>query len=69
MYYTNLNLSYSLKHGDKGQSDLYLNVANLFDRQPAIAGGAPGSFPGNTSPVNADDVLGRYYTAGVRYRM
>jgi outer membrane receptor protein involved in Fe transport len=68
-YYTNLNVGYALKRDGLGQADFYLNVANLFDRAPVIAGGVPGNFPGNTAPVIGDDLVGRYYTLGFRYKL
>jgi outer membrane receptor protein involved in Fe transport len=67
--YTNLNLTYRMK-GATGQADLFFNVENLFDKQPPPgaflgANGNPGGFGGY---VYGDDVVGRYYTVGIRYR-
>jgi outer membrane receptor protein involved in Fe transport len=68
--YTNLNLDYRMERGG-GEAQVFLNIQNLFDRDPP-----PGAFYGaNTAPglyggyVNGDDVIGRYYTLGLRYRL
>ncbi len=68
VFYTNLNVAYTLG-GLGGKTEIYLNVANLFDREAPIAGGLQVGFPGNSTPVPGDDVIGRYYTLGFRYRM
>ena len=67
--YTNLSLNYDadlMGH----TSSFFLNVQNLFDTDPPAAGAPnatfPGSFPGTYAV--GDDVVGRYYTIGVRAR-
>jgi iron complex outermembrane recepter protein len=68
--YTNLTVSYDVPTRFQ-QVNVFLNVQNLFDKEPPPAGtlGAtfPGSFPGVY--VTGDDVLGRYFVAGVRIRL
>jgi outer membrane receptor protein involved in Fe transport len=53
------------------QVNVFLNVQNLFDKDPPIAGGInntfPGAFPSNYAV--GDDAVGRYYTLGVRVRL
>ncbi len=71
VFYTSLNVGYSLERAKWGQADIYLNVQNLFDRQPPIAGNTGGGFTqaGSGAPVTGDDLLGRNYTLGFRYRL
>ncbi len=67
--YTNVTLSYDIPTPLK-QVNVFLNVQNLFDKDPPPAGGIntqfPGAFPSNYAV--GDDVLGRYYTLGARVR-
>ena len=65
VFYTNLNVNYDLGLGD-GKQQVFLSVQNLFNRQiPFGAFGASSSF---ASSYNAAyDVMGRYFTAGVRF--
>lgn len=69
--YTNLTVSYLLKHA-AGQTQLYANVQNLFNKQPEVAYAGANSSPGvglqGFFPPNGDDIVGRYYTVGFRYR-
>jgi outer membrane receptor protein involved in Fe transport len=58
MYYTNLNLSYNMK-GGPGQTELYLNIQNLFNAWPTYNGGGL---------LSGDDPIGRYFVLGVRFR-
>jgi outer membrane receptor protein involved in Fe transport len=67
--YTDLTLNYKLSPGG-GSMDLFVNIRNLLNQQPvpfAVVGGASqiGSLGGY---VVGDDTLGRYYTAGARYK-
>jgi iron complex outermembrane receptor protein len=69
-FYADIGLSQEIKAGDKSL-ELFFNVNNLFDRDPRIAPsttrlGTPGT--GNPA-VLGDDLVGRYFTAGVRFRM
>jgi outer membrane receptor protein involved in Fe transport len=69
--YTNLNLSYHL-HPSLGSTEIYLNIQNLFNRQPsqyfAGANSSPGVGLGGFFPPAGDDIVGRYYMLGVRFR-
>ena len=70
--FANLNLSYKTKLG-AGDADVFLNVQNLFNRQPPTAAffGSANS-PGSGSVggfVAGDDPIGRYFTVGVRFGM
>jgi iron complex outermembrane recepter protein len=69
--YTNLTLSYML-NGSLGQTQLYVNVQNLFNKQPEVAYAGANSSPGvglaGFFPPNGDDIVGRYYTVGARLR-
>jgi len=67
--YTDLNLAYRFAKSDS-TTELYLNVQNLFNKQPPAAAflganGNPGGFGGF---VFGDDPIGTYVTLGVRYQ-
>ncbi len=66
---SNLNLNYRLQVAG-GDMDMFLNVQNLLDKKPP-----PANFFGTLANVGqfggwaiGDDIVGRYYTAGVRYK-
>ncbi|MBN8607409.1 MAG: TonB-dependent receptor [Caulobacterales bacterium] len=69
--YTNLNLRYRLGTDNAGDYTLYFNIQNLFNTDPPPSG-TPGLFNQPGFPTNGfavgDDVVGRYYTVGVRAR-
>ncbi|MEJ1969164.1 MAG: TonB-dependent receptor [Rhizomicrobium sp.] len=69
IFYTDVTLKYRLPIdvlGDKPQ-ELYLTVNNLFNQQPPVSGGNPTTY---SVPVNfAYDVIGRYFTVGMRIAM
>ncbi|MGH8326564.1 MAG: hypothetical protein ACRET2_07375, partial [Steroidobacteraceae bacterium] len=68
--YTDATLTYSIPHEDD-EFDVYLSVQNVFNRLPPPAPSpANAIFPG-IGPVYAtgDDVIGRYFTLGVRARL
>jgi iron complex outermembrane receptor protein len=48
-----------------GMPELYLNVANVFDRAPPLAPAAA-SLIGFQTTSTLYDTMGRYYTAGIR---
>ena len=60
----------SFKRASGSQTQVYLNVTNLFNRQPPPAAlygqGAPGQFGGFAI---GDDPVGAYYTVGFRHRL
>ncbi len=67
--YTNLTVTHAMPIAG-GQASIFFNVQNLFDTDPPPAGTLAGTFPGSFPGTYAvgDDVLGRYYTLGVRFR-
>jgi outer membrane receptor protein involved in Fe transport len=68
--YTNFSLSYDVPT-PFAQLNAFVNVQNLFDKDPPPAGSLnlqfPGQFPSNYAV--GDDVLGRYFTVGVRIKL
>lgn len=67
--YTDATVTYSIPHRDT-EFNVYLNVQNVFDKQPPPAPNPVNAiFPG-IGPLYAagDDVVGRYFTVGVRAR-
>jgi outer membrane receptor protein involved in Fe transport len=67
--FTNLRLAYQFK-GELGQTEVFLNISNLFDAEAPPAGfyGGQGG-PGQQTPyVTYDDPLGRAFTFGVRFK-
>lgn len=67
--YTDLNLSYSLPNWSG--LDIFLNVRNAFDKSPPRAGGYLSDKPGGSGDGYSigDDVIGRYFTFGIRARL
>ena len=62
--YTALTLSYQLS-----QANVFLNVTNLFDKQPTPSGnvGGASSVPGLFGGfIPGEDTIGRYFTVGFR---
>jgi len=65
--YTDLTFAYKIGAG-KGDVQPFLSIQNLFDKQPPNIGNNP-SVPGLFYPIPLGyDVVGRYFTAGVRLR-
>ncbi len=63
--YTDVTVDYKLR-GVAEDMVLFANVQNLFDKNPPIFGTVAGA-PGLVSPYGVGyDVVGRYYTVGVR---
>jgi outer membrane receptor protein involved in Fe transport len=67
---TSLNLAYTLPTKGDGSAEVFVNVQNLFDTVPPAANSpgtatSPGGFGGFAI---SDDPIGRYWTAGVRFR-
>lgn len=62
-----LGMTYKLGF-DKTDTELFFNVRNLFDKDPAIAARQQSGTGWDFSPSNSDlyDVLGRFYRAGFR---
>lgn len=74
VYYTDTTISYKLS-GLEGPlaafgngSEIFLNINNLFDRKPPVVPDI--SSPGLLFPTDMSvyDVVGRFYTAGIRFR-
>ena len=68
--YTDLTLSYLFKAGG-GQAQLFVNVQNLLNKKPtpfANAGGGSSVAGLFVTTANGEDVIGRYFTGGVRFR-
>ncbi|MBC2666834.1 TonB-dependent receptor [Novosphingobium flavum] len=68
--YTNLTLTLKTHLGG-GNQDIFFNVQNLFDKDPPPGGqtnqqNQPGLVPNGYNV--GDDVIGRYFTAGVRFK-
>ncbi len=67
--YTNLNLTYTPKTVT-GKMDFFVTIQNLFNTDPPQAGFWGNPSPGGFGEVLAgDDIIGRYYTAGVRIKL
>jgi outer membrane receptor protein involved in Fe transport len=65
--FVNLNVAYTIKR-DYGNTELYLNISNLFNQPPGTAGNG-GSVPGLFGGfVAGDDTVGRYFMIGLRFR-
>jgi iron complex outermembrane receptor protein len=63
---TDLTIGRDIKAGSRSFR-FFLNIGNLFNRDPRIlANGSPGQV---TPTVNGDDVMGRYFTTGVRFKL
>ncbi len=65
-----LNLSYEIKPSSIGSAELFLNIQNLFNAEPSPANSpgsstGPGGFGGFAI---TDDPIGRFWTAGVRFK-
>ena len=66
--YTNATINWTWKDAPVAPIQFYVSVQNVFDRSPATIGGGgtvPGLFPGTFA---GDDLIGRYYTTGMRIR-
>ena len=68
--FSNVNVNYRVKAGT-GTLDLFLNVQNVFNQLPP-----PANFYGTASNTGqfggwavGDDIMGRYYTFGLRYKL
>jgi outer membrane receptor protein involved in Fe transport len=65
VFYADLTLTYDLDIKAEKDTQLFLTVNNLFDRAPPIAPTGPTTFP-RTTNGNFYDLIGRYFTIGVR---
>jgi len=63
VFYTNVTGTYNLHIGGRKQQ-IYLSIANLFDRAPPLSPPPVTTFA--TAASSAYDPIGRYITAGLR---
>lgn len=73
IFYTDMSVSYSFDSfgGSDGNTQAFLTVENLFNQQPTlfIGTGRTGA-EGYAYPASFDeDVIGRYFTAGIRLKL
>jgi len=69
---TYFDLAASYMFGGEGQYEVYVNVRNIFNKDPAIVPLGPTGYQSWTNnPVNSAqfDVLGRVFRAGFRFKM
>ena len=57
--------------GDKAESELFLSIRNLTNKDPAVVYIGPNNSSWTFYPTNNQqyDVLGRVFRAGVRFKM
>lgn len=71
--YLDASFAYKFMHADESGSDaeLYLNIKNLLNKDPASVAPGPGGFSYFSSLYNANyyDILGRQFSAGIRFKM
>ena len=69
VWYTDMRLSYTIETAGGGSWEIYGNVNNLFDQDPPVTA-TFSSFSAAASQTNATmyDLLGRSFTAGIRFR-
>jgi outer membrane receptor protein involved in Fe transport len=70
-FYTDLNLAYQIHLSDTASSEVFFNVRNLFDKDPALQPIGPGGSNYDFYPANSGqyDIMGRVFRAGVRFKM
>jgi iron complex outermembrane receptor protein len=71
--YSNATLTFDFDHGPlASHGELFFNVQNLFNQQPKVVAPGANANPGiglfGFFPYNGDDIVGRFFTAGVRLR-
>jgi iron complex outermembrane receptor protein len=66
-----LNFTYRLHVGDHATTDLFFNVKNLANSDPALVPRGPGGSNYDFAATNQNiyDILGRTFRAGVRFKM
>jgi outer membrane receptor protein involved in Fe transport len=64
VYYTDASVAYDFESG----AEVFLNVTNLFNRSPPPALPPPSTFQNQPSNPDLYDTMGRYFTAGVRFK-
>jgi iron complex outermembrane receptor protein len=70
-FYVDLNLAYKIHVGEDATSELFFNVRNLANKDPALIAQGPGGSNYDFYPANSGqyDIMGRVFRAGVRFRM
>ncbi|MHB1203948.1 MAG: TonB-dependent receptor domain-containing protein [Rhodospirillaceae bacterium] len=71
-FYVDLNLSYKIPMGDSAAySELFFNVRNLANADPALMAIGPGGSNYDFYPANSGqyDIMGRVFRAGIRFKM
>lgn len=65
------DISVNTKLGSERNIELFLSVQNVFDKDPPVylTSGTSGTPAFSFPAVSGDDVIGRYYTAGVRVKL
>jgi hypothetical protein len=66
--YTDLTFTYRLKQGGRGYVETYFTVNNLFDRDPPVAPSRAGVVSVIATNPTLYDVIGRFFSLGVRAR-
>ncbi|MGE3476367.1 MAG: TonB-dependent receptor plug domain-containing protein [Rhodospirillaceae bacterium] len=70
--YVDFNAAYKLALTDTAETELFLNIRNIANADPAIAVRGPGGSSFDFAPTPAGgnyDVLGRVFRAGVKFKM
>lgn len=67
-WYTDMTLSYELPQLSGGDGEVYLNVTNLFDKEPPATNSTAGRSWIEPTETELYDALGQRFTLGVRYR-
>jgi iron complex outermembrane receptor protein len=63
--FTDLTLTYKTQVWG-GDSSVFLNVRNLFDKVPPVVAGGNGTPNGGNNIAQGDDIVGRYFAVGFR---
>jgi len=68
VFYTNLRVGYDFKEGTESSLEGYVNINNLFDRNPPVSSPIYSDFFGTNAPNRSSfDRIGRTYVAGVKF--
>jgi iron complex outermembrane receptor protein len=69
--YFDLNTAYKIHMGDTAQSELFLSVRNVMNKDAALVPIGPGNTSYDFHDTNTQlyDVLGRVFRAGIRFKM
>jgi outer membrane receptor protein involved in Fe transport len=70
--YVDFNAAYTMHIGETSEAELFLNIRNITNADPAIAVRGPGGSSWDFAPTPAGgnyDVLGRVFRAGLKFKM